>query len=519
MFHVVTQPNHVPQHAVSAVYLVMDYWDDWFSFRTMFTMTVFDVNGHRHQPGSVKIGQAGLIPAPAAPELAPGHRAPTLLQAFEALSAGQYFSLGQDENYYETLNNIDPALKERILIGLQDCAYDLAVFDQHAAEAVMRTSLLRAINESNVRNRWHRLANGDAVLTPFEFEYQLPQRGGDIGVAPPVLHYIVTPESQPPTNVHVLVGRNGVGKTSCMQSMVNTILNIDDGNVPRGTLRLVGQNQDQWWFAGLVSVSFSAFDDYVPPDPTSLRTKAAFVGLRHIARLGDQQVSQVKTPLQLADDFVTSIGLCRTGPRRARWERAMVTLSTDPLFAEADVAQILDADDDAWTDLARHLFRRLSSGHAIVLLTATRLVELVEERTLVIIDEPEGHLHPPLLSAFIRAVSDLLVSRNGVAIVATHSPVVLQEVPRSCVWKLRRAGIESAAERPETETFGENVGVLTREVFGLEVTKSGFHRLIRTAAAQEGATYASIVEDFDDQLGAEGRVLARSLVAQAGGGR
>jgi predicted ATP-dependent endonuclease of OLD family len=69
----------------------------------------------------------------------------------------------------------------------------------------------------------------------------------------------------------------------------------------------------------------------------------------------------------------------------------------------------------------------MSSGHAIVLLTITRLVATVEEKTLVLLDEPESHLHPPLLSAFIRALSDLLYDRNGVAIIATHSPVVLQE--------------------------------------------------------------------------------------------
>jgi hypothetical protein len=38
---------------------------------------------------------------------------------------------------------------------------------------------------------------------------------------------------------------------------------------------------------------------------------------------------------------------------------------------------------------------------------------------------------PPLLAAMMRALSDLLVDRNGVAVVATHSPVVLQEVPAS----------------------------------------------------------------------------------------
>lgn len=161
---------------------------------------------------------------------------------------------------------------------------------------------------------------------------------------------------------------------------------------------------------------------------------------------------------------------------------------------------------------ATSLFGKLSSGHKIVLLTITRLVETVEERSLILLDEPEAHLHPPLLSAFIRALSDLLINRNGVAIIATHSPVVLQEVPRSCAWKLRRTGSETNAERPEIETFGENVGVLTREVFGLEVTQSGFHKLVGNAVESQ-ASFDSVLDRFNDQLGAEARAIARGLIA------
>jgi hypothetical protein len=130
-----------------------------------------------------------------------------------------------------------------------------------------------------------------------------------------------------------------------------------------------------------------------------------------------------------------------------------------------------------------------------------------------LLDEPEGHLHPPLLSAFVRALSDLLVTRNGVAIISTHSPVVLQEVPKSCVWLLWRSGREARAARPEVETFGENVGILTREVFGLEVTNSGFHQLLKAAVGEPGANYESVLGKFGGQLGAEGQAIVRSLLA------
>ncbi len=136
----------------------------------------------------------------------------------------------------------------------------------------------------------------------------------------------------------------------------------------------------------------------------------------------------------------------------------------------------------------------------------------MEERTLVLLDEPEAHLHPPLLSAFVRALSDLLVNRNGVAIVATHSPVILQEVPSQCVWKIWRNGRIIQAERPTIETFGENVGVLTREVFGLEVTDAGFHQLLRTAA-RDAENFDDMIAKFDGKLGGEARALIRALMA------
>jgi ATPase subunit of ABC transporter with duplicated ATPase domains len=182
------------------------------------------------------------------------------------------------------------------------------------------------------------------------------------------------------------------------------------------------------------------------------------------------------------------------------------------LFAEAEVAALADEAEDGFGRAASKLYRKLSSGHKIVLLTITKLVEHVEERTLVLMDEPEAHLHPPLLAAFLRALSDLLINRNGVAIIATHSPVVLQEVPRSCVWRIVRHGTAAEASRLEIETFAENVGVLTGEVFGLEVTRSGFHKMLSDAVEHEQEIDA-VLQKFDNEVGADGRALVSSMIA------
>ncbi|MDC7808000.1 AAA family ATPase [Luteimonas sp BLCC-B24] len=499
----------VPAGARDRAFLVTDRWDDWGKYRTQFYLRVADELGVVHDVGAVKIGQVGLRPAGT---VEPGQRAPEIGTDFDALNE-QFFSLGQGEDYYVTLNSLSEDLKRRVLIGLRDVAYDLELFDAHLDETVMSESLLRDVHEASVRNRFNRITRGDASLTRFHFKYRLPLPEG---VPPAVMDFEVTPESIPPTNVHVLIGRNGVGKTRCMRGLAEALLGRENIARPSGEIELVRSPLEDWSFARLVLVSFSAFDDFELSPLESDRIGCAQVGLHR--REGDQQraTSGIKSAPELAVDFRKSLARCRLGLSAQRWRDAVQTLEIDDLFAEANVRALIDQPSSPdWDERAEDLFKRLSSGHAIILLTVTRLVELVDERTLVLIDEPEGHLHPPLLSAFIRCLSDLLVKRNGVAIIATHSPVVLQEVPRLCAWKVRRSRDVSVVERPTIETFGENIGLLTREVFGLEVTRAGFHQLLQKAV-DEHRVYERVVNAFDAQLGDEARAIVRALIAQRG---
>lgn len=499
----------IDQQARDCAYLIPDNWDDWFSFRTMFSLFVIDEAGNRHQIGSIKIGRMGLQPGS---EIAPGFRAPEVPAEFDALPL-EFFSLGQGEDYYESLNNLSDAQKNKILTGLRDCAFDLNIFQAARNEPSMERSLLRSVSASSVTGRLHRITRGEVELTEFNFSYTLPP-SGTIHV-PPTMTFQVIPESQPPTNVHVLIGRNGVGKTRAMRGLMKALLHrVDEKNDSGGQVLFNTVRAEENEFSSLVLVSFSAFDDFYMTPNQSDPIPIEQVGLRSQITINGVEQGGLKAPADLAVDFRKSLERCRTGLRSARWLEAVGILEADDLFAEAEIGDLIQAQGDGWIEAAEHRFGLLSSGHAVVLLTITRLVELVDERTLVLIDEPEGHLHPPLLSAFIRSLSKLLVARNGVAIVATHSPVVLQEVPRSCSWKLRRSGRLSEVERPTVETFGENVGILTREVFSLEVTRTGFHRLLATAVFDQGLNYDQVVAQFGGQLGAEAKAIVRALVLE-----
>lgn len=488
-----------------AAYLLEDNWNDWYRYRTLYSLWVADAEGKSHEIGGVKVGEFSM------PE---DRMRPDLPKTFTELDS-RFFSLGQDDSYYENLNRLGAEIREVVLRGLRDVAVDLDLFARALKEHVTQESLLRSVIPDTVRTQFHRQAIGGARLSRFDFSYEGPSRRRGKAVH---LDFTVEPDSYPPTNIHVLIGRNGVGKTTILNDIALAVVDADADPAKVGTFAVNGvETREDGRPTSLVSVSFSAFDLYEPL-PSTKRAPAAvqyeYIGLKRSSSGPGNEARPPKSPSTLTKEFGNSVVECLQGTRTGRWRHALEKLEADPIFRDAAVADLAGGGEsgDGLREKATAIFAKLSSGHKIVLLTITRLVETVGERTLVLLDEPEVHLHPPLLSAFIRALSDLLVDRNGVAIVATHSPVVLQEIPRSCVWKVRRTGSHVEAERPEVETFGENVGVLTREVFGLEVTEAGFHRMLRDAV-RETPNFDRVVDRFNGELGGEARALLRAMLA------
>ena len=367
------------------MYLIEDDWDDWFKFNTLYSLVVFNNEGERHALGGVKIGQFEMVDE---------QRRAAIPERFDQL-ADSFFSLGQDDTYYDDLNKLGEETRDRVLVGLRDVARDPALFARALEEKVTGTSLLRSVDRSTVTGQFHRIALGGVRLTSYDFEYTAPRRTRR--AEPLTLGFEVQPESQPPTNVHVLIGRNGVGKTTILNDMAQAI--VDEDAEPDEVGSFSNDGLDSSLFTSLVSVTFSAFDPFEPLPSRRDKSEGvryAYIGLKHVGRDKDGNARPPKTPDALSADFTASVLICRQEARVARWRRALEMLQADPIFCDADVASLsrTGLTEDKVKAEARKLFRKLSSGHKIVLLTITRLVETVEEKTLVLLDEPEAHLHP-----------------------------------------------------------------------------------------------------------------------------
>ena len=251
----------VPNRNIIVLYL--NSWDDWFKYSTLYNLYYFDENEIKSHIGSIKIGQM---------DMPLGQRSPILPETFENLNE-MFFSVGQDISYYETLNHYGEDFRDKVLISLNDISLNSEIYGIALNENVTKISLLRSVSMTSVEGQFRRLAQGNAELTAYNFKYVAPKHSKSI--APEmVMDFGVTPNSNPPTNVHVIIGRNGVGKTHLFNGMINSLLNENRQSSKSGYFLLTEQDVSNL-FANLVSVSFSAFDESSPMSEKQDKTKGA----------------------------------------------------------------------------------------------------------------------------------------------------------------------------------------------------------------------------------------------------
>lgn len=460
-------------------YLVLDNWND-FGFYTLYKLYYVDSNIKEIDIGFTKIGYKGQTLS-----------STKLPDSFKKLSDG-YFSLGQSVELYSRLRNLGDEVREECLTGLNDLAFNENTFTEVLKEEVVETSLLRSFNERTVTNQFRRIAHGGVVLTEYNFNFDVPS-GEDIST----FYFEVEPDSYPPTNIHTIIGTNGSGKTTALKGIVDGYLNND-------------LEED---FSNAIFISFSVFDKNIFYESTDEGKEYYYVGVK-------TDESNTKSQDDFKNEFYNSIKNILSKKRHSYLHRMLEILNADYNLKSIGLIDILEEFIDTEQDneevdkcslLYKEKFDKLSSGHQIILLSITKIVELIVEKTLILIDEPETHLHPPLLSAFIRAISEATISENAVAILATHSPVVLQEVPKSCVSIIRKHGTQINIQRPRFETFGENVGVLSEEVFGLEIPNTGFHTLLRKVV-EENPIYEDVINLFNNELSIEAKSIVHTYI-------
>ena len=484
------------------VVLTWDSWDD-YGYKTTFDARVYLSVTEAIDLGVVKILEFSQE----------GGRTKLPAQPFNELG-DEYCSLGHGLDYYEAVHRLGRELRTSYLRAVGDVAWSeerLARFEDLEG---FKVSLLRFSGAERLiedaakflrqENR-RRLRKRTSVV--FTFKTSIGRDGPSL-----VGKFSFAREKRLPNRVNALIGYNGTGKTRLLSNLA--IVASEYGyDSKRQRLehtfgRFVGAKPP---FARVVVVSYSAFDNFIIPDAEEAeRVGYIYCGLRvkihPIDKEPEEPIYGLKDPEAIDKDFVGALQRIHELKRVERLQNAIRPLLDDGSFIKIGLAGLFTGYSQDWF---LRFFRSLSSGHKIVVKILIELVAYLdgEKPTLVLIDEPETHLHPPLVAAFLRAVRVLLDDLNGFAIVATHSPVVLQELPSRYVHVLRRGDKKAAMSEPEIETFGESIGNITQEVFNLDDGSTDWHETLRELSRHY--TLEEIEELFGRRLG----FAARSYIA------
>ena len=448
--------RRLPDARYPFVILVNDSWDD-FHFKTLFHPVVHLTQGQTLDLRNVKIlklnQELGRTEIP---------------RQFDSLD-NSYCSLGQELAYYESLLTLPEAIREDYLTGLKDAAADSTIRERFQNHPGFRDSLLRwgpaeraLADAPAVLHICDHLADDDKLSFTFNTKFGMNQFG---------TNFRYCQVAGLPGRINAIIGYNGTGKTQLLANLAwvaraeSALRKNDDMANEYGTL-----DPPDLRFGGVVAISYSAFDTFtVPSSPDSAEDFGyTYCGLRRFS--AQEANSGLKNVEEIADEMTKAIARIDTPKRKESLEAALQPLREEPSFTRVGYKLDIRAGDGQWRDE----FHLLSTGHKISVNIIVQLVGALQQSSLVLIDEPESHLHPPLLAALMKGISIALETHKSYAVIATHSPVVLQEITGCYAHVLRRQGSLNSVDEPRIETFGENIGLLTNHVFNLDNTHSDY---------------------------------------------
>ncbi|MBR7191636.1 AAA family ATPase [Gordonia sp. SCSIO 19800] len=481
--------NPPSRYFETLVVLRRDNWDD-FGFKTLFDAEVLIPGQESVELGSVKILRAGMDGGPT----------PFDSPQFTALDE-RYCSLGQDIEYYEKLLLLPERERAQFLKFMRDAATDLSIVAAFRGEEGWQNSILRFGQAEHTLRAARSLFGGPS---PTVGRSGLVHSSSDLQTE---VRFDFDDTGPLPGRCKVLIGYNGVGKTRLLAEIARETSKVGNGDpVPSST--------PQSTFGAVIAVSYSAFDTFELPlvaDKDRASTTSfgyTYCGLR---RLENGKASlQLKSIPEIDSELTSAFSLACSRDVHAL-ERALADIDSDPSFGRVG----LNLSD--WVQVGvipENIVSRLSAGQKIVANIVVQLAAHLRRRSLVLIDEPETHLHPPLLASLLRGIQRLLEAFDSYLIVATHSPVVLQEVPAKDVQVIERFGGGIRAVGPQLETFGAGLGELTNEAFGLDNSVSDYRAVIRELA--QGMSIDAIEELFPLGMASQARALAMRAMRREG---
>ncbi|MEE4344149.1 AAA family ATPase [Pseudomonas alliivorans] len=412
----------------------------------------------------------------------------------DLLNPQNVVSLASDIDYYRRVGLRLKTEAVEYLRKICDGSYNYDSYKNYSAWGGFESSLFRSSMAKAILKKGHQIALGSYEAQD-SFSFSL----GGLTDCFDVLNFnFDNGRTLGPTNINLLVGRNGVGKSHILRHLVDTLTGVR-------------QHTESWpFFHKVVVAAYSPFESFKteselsialgaeasPPRETSPENELAskdeqerrrrlvneYVYLGFRDPKGTFSLEWPKESSARAVHRILQYDMENQWSAVGRFNLLFQTLKRSIEFdaielnASGGESIVLKEKDDALRnelagrgdlDYARGIrflndgeVVSLSSGQTIYSYLLPSLVAEVDGESLLILDEPELYLHPAMEVGLLDMLKQLLIATKSNAIIATHSSILAREVEQSGISILRKVNGRTEVSRPSVETFGQTVEVI-----------------------------------------------------------
>ena len=545
--------NSLPGGSDDVLELLWDNWDD-YGYVTIFPVSC-RIDGHHVDLGAVRLltpnvkasykvldkllesGWNGIFPAPGI----------------------DYISVPSEITFYQQLKaRLGRAATTEVATALRDASLLVkSKFDPKAIDLVATEGFLNSLQRERSSiaaylDGWKVLENQAIAANNFQFHFY------DVFKEEASLALNFASESLLPHDVNVLIGPNGAGKSQVLRQMVNAWIHPDDGEIDNGMGFAEQPNMSQ-----VVVVSYSPFERFpVDMEGQKVQDKDVYryFGFRGRSKEGSDgkpgrirlshEFPRASASLSLINcvsddqkfkaitDWAKKISTVEKVLREA-FEFDFAAVEIEPqrrvrsLYSDyeavVDGPTVMNAGDKRYIPISTStmnnliveklidacLFKsgvaffkndvpiELSSGQRLFAYIVINLLGAIRRNSLVLIDEPELFLHPTLEIQFIEMLKEILSSFNSKALLATHSEVIVREVPADCVHVFQKTQDGLVISNPPFQTFGGDIQRISSYVFGDNVISKPFEKWLIKKVDELGSSDALIAamgNDLNEEL-------------------
>jgi hypothetical protein len=440
----------------------------------------------------------------------------------------QILKISSEHSFFTMLRNMDEYRNFMVIFGLEKCQKILKSMNDLVAlkeisnqrQYVKKFISTRVFRIGFMRNSESFFAyhNADTILqgvdqedlrtisTQLSLKFKLKTFTNDHEI-----DFKYSYDSVIPQRINVLIGKNGLGKSMCLNTFCRAALQYETDRH-----KLYDPNSKRIMINRLLALGTPGETANTFPIERKTTQKLYYRRL-NLTRNSSHGISNRITDMLV--QLARSEG--RIGPH-TRWDLFLESLSKS-----IDVNKIaIKLTNDTWvelgkfrvytSELARLEFLAsieqstepqfyvdgtnypLSSGHLTFLKFSILCSLHIENGSFVLMDEPETHLHPNLISDFVDMLDYLLEKTGSFALIATHSVFFVREVNREQVHVFKE-GPDGAISivNPRLRTFGADIDSIAEFVFGQEIESRLVSKILNKVSNK---TFEEVEETLGDDI-------------------